>query len=212
MPSACIHEKGISKLFKNFFHPNLLSDFESYKVGTYYLFPTYHGCWYKNRNGTRKKMQFFRGEVCINAVHTACWRRTKKKYLNPKVYNTRYRRIVYKRGFFLSSLLLNWLKIMNVISYLAERQSALNDAEIALTKVCYYCKNCKKCKRFYSIKTELEKKGFFTFNKQIKYWNVRDPESNKTNRKFEVRPIRDPRFIMISRRAFELFCALTELN
>ena len=52
-------------------------------------------------------MQYNRGEVCINAVHTACWRRNKKKYLNPKVYNTRYRRIVYKRGFFLSSLLLN---------------------------------------------------------------------------------------------------------
>ena len=55
MPSACIHGKGISKLFKNFFHPNLLSDFERYKVGAYYIFPTYHGFGYRNRNGTRKK-------------------------------------------------------------------------------------------------------------------------------------------------------------
>ena len=60
-----------------------------------------------------KKIQYNRGEVCINPVHTACWRinikniNTKNKYLNPKVYNTRCRRNVYKRGFFLSSLLLN---------------------------------------------------------------------------------------------------------
>ena len=117
-----------------------------------------------------KKIQYNRGEVCINPVHTACWRinikniNTKNKYLNPKVYNTRCRRNVYKRGFFLSSLLLNWLKIMSVINYLAERQSVkkvLNDAETALMKVCDYCKNCKKCKRFYSIKTEIEKKRFF---------------------------------------------------
>ena len=47
-------------------------------------------------------MQYNKGEVCINAVQEL-----KQKYLNPKVYNTRYRRIVYKRGFFLSSLLLN---------------------------------------------------------------------------------------------------------
>ena len=54
---------------------------------------------------------------------------------------------------------------MNIVNYFAERQSvkkALSDAEIALMKVCYYCKNCKKCKRFYSIKTELEENCFFT--------------------------------------------------
>ena len=53
---------------------------------------------------------------------------------------------------------------MSVINYLAERQSVkkvLNDAETALMKVCDYCKNSKKCKRFYSIKTEIEKKTVF---------------------------------------------------
>ena len=106
MASACIDEKDISKLLKHF-HPNLLSDIESYKVGAYYIFPTYHSCRYRNRSGTRKKLQYSRGEVYINPDHTACWRKTEKKYLNPKVYNTRYRRNVYKKGFFLSSLLLN---------------------------------------------------------------------------------------------------------
>ena len=34
MASACMDKKDISKLLKHF-HPNLLSDIESYKVGTY---------------------------------------------------------------------------------------------------------------------------------------------------------------------------------
>ena len=55
MASACLHEKDISKLLKHF-HPNLLSDIESYKVGAYYILPTYHGCGYRKRNVTRKKI------------------------------------------------------------------------------------------------------------------------------------------------------------
>ena len=88
---------------------------------------------------------------------------------------------------------------MNIINYFAERQSVkkvLRDAEIDVIKKCYYCKSCKKCDKFYSIKSELEKKDFFTFNKKIEYQDVKDPEFNQSNRKFEVRPIRDPRFSM----------------
>ena len=87
--SACAHEEYIYKLLKCL-HRNLVSNIESYKVGAYYLFPTYHGCQHRNRNGTRKKIQYNKGEQCINPVHTACWRKTKKKYLSPKVYNTTY--------------------------------------------------------------------------------------------------------------------------
>ena len=55
-------------------------------------------------------------------------------------------------------------------------KKVLGDAEIDVIKKCCYCKSYKKCDKFYSIKSELEKKGFFTFNKQIKYWGVKDPE------------------------------------
>ena len=82
---------------------------------------------------------------------------------------------------------------MNIINYFSERQSVkkvLRDAEIDVIKA------AKKSGKFYSIKSELEKKGLFTFNKQIKYWGVKDPEFNQSNRKFEVTPIRDPRFRM----------------
>ena len=39
-------------------------------------------------------------------------------------------------------------------------------------------------------RSEFKKKGFSTFNKGIKYWDVRDHEQ------FEIRPIRDHRFRM----------------
>ena len=70
---------------------------------------------------------------------------------------------------------------MNIINYFEERLSVkkvLKDAEIDVIKKYYYCKSCKKCDKFYSVKSELEKMGFFTFNKQIKYWDVKDPEFN----------------------------------
>ena len=65
---------------------------------------------------------------------------------------------------------------MNIINYFAERQSekSIRRSEIDVIRKCYYCKSCKKCDKFYSIKSELEKKDFFTFNKQIKYWDVKE--------------------------------------
>ena len=64
MASACMDEKDTSKLLKHF-HPNLLSDIKSYKVGAYYIFPTYHGFGYRNWNGPRKKKYNTIGEKCV---------------------------------------------------------------------------------------------------------------------------------------------------
>ena len=82
---------------------------------------------------------------------------------------------------------------MFFVNYFARREfviKLLTDAEINVKKVCWYWKDCKKCERLYSIWSEFKKKGFSTFNKGIKYWNVRDHEQ------FEIRPIRDPSFRM----------------
>ena len=52
---------------------------------------------------------------------------------------------------------------MDIINYFAERQyvkKLLNDSEMDIKKVFWYCKNCKKCERFFSIKSELKKKLF----------------------------------------------------
>ena len=41
-----------------------------------------------------------------------------------------------------------------------------------------------------------KKNGFQTYNKHIKYWDIRDPKFNERNRNFEIRPIRDSKFRM----------------
>ena len=61
MARACIHEEELGKVLK-YLHPNLVSNIHRYKEGSYYLFPSYHGCFYRNRNGTRKKIQYSKGE------------------------------------------------------------------------------------------------------------------------------------------------------
>ena len=97
MASACIHEEELGKVI-NFLHPNLVSNIKRYNEGYYYLFPSYHSCSYRNRNGTIKKIQYNRGEQCVNPVHTSCWRPVKKKYLGfpPRAYLTRYRKNYFK--------------------------------------------------------------------------------------------------------------------
>ena len=108
MTSACIHKEELGKVIK-FFHPNLVSNIKRYKDGCYYLYPSYHGCSYRNRNGTRKKIQYNRGEQCVNLVHNSCWKRVKKKYLGfpPRVYLTRYQKNYFKntRNLFLVQML-----------------------------------------------------------------------------------------------------------
>ena len=59
---------------------------------------------------------------------------------------------------------------MNIINYFAERQSVrkvLRDAEIEVIKKCCYCKSFKICHKFYSIKSELEKKGFLHLTNKL---------------------------------------------
>ena len=68
-------------------------------------------------------------------------------------------------------------RLMFFVNYFVRREplkKLLTDAEIDFKKVCWYCKDCKKCERFNSIRSEFKKKGFSTFNKGIRYCDVRD--------------------------------------
>ena len=59
---------------------------------------------------------------------------------------------------------------MNIINYFTERQfvkKVLRDAEIDVIKKCYYCTRCKKCNKFYSIKSELEKRAFLHLTNKL---------------------------------------------
>ena len=42
--------------FKNIFHPNLVANKNHYLKNGLYIFPPYHGCGLRNKNGTNKEI------------------------------------------------------------------------------------------------------------------------------------------------------------
>ena len=84
-----INEDDLPK-FIDLIDPNLMWSIDRYKKDSSYVFLTYHGCNYKNRNGTRKRIDYKRGEQCMRPTDIPYWRKTKEKYKNKgKVYFTR---------------------------------------------------------------------------------------------------------------------------
>ena len=109
MASLCIHKDNLGKIL-NYLHLNIAYNIESYKECSFYLFPSYHSCRFRNKNRIKKKSWYYKGEQCINPVHTASWRPVKRKYFGKtiRVYTTRYRKKNLKETFgslFLSNLL-----------------------------------------------------------------------------------------------------------
>ena len=85
-----------------------------------------------------------------------------------------------------------------IMNYFADRQhteKVLRDIENTVIKTkCFYCKRCKNCQKFETYRNEFVKKGFWSFNKEIKYWNVYDPDWSFRNKVFKLRPIRATNF------------------
>ena len=109
MSSACIHKENLGKIYK-YLLPDIVSNNEFYKEGSFYVFACYHDCRFWNRNGTRKKIRYHKGEQCINPVNTVSWRPVKRKYFGTitRVYQTRYRK-KFLTGVFGSLFLLIFL-------------------------------------------------------------------------------------------------------
>ena len=53
--------------------------------------------------------------------------------------------------------------------------------EVHVSKNCFYCSNCQFCKEMKIRRDELKRMGFWSHNRNIKYWNVYDPLHNKEN-------------------------------
>ena len=77
---------------KSVFHPKLRRNIRKFKQENYFIFPLYHGCGKKNRNGTNKKINYSVGEMCISPTYSLLPKvnNIKLKYLPQKIYFTRY--------------------------------------------------------------------------------------------------------------------------
>ena len=77
---------------KSVFHPKLRRNIRKFKQENYFIFPLYHRCGKKNRNGTNKKINYSVGEMCISPTYSLLPKvnNIKLKYLPQKIYFTRY--------------------------------------------------------------------------------------------------------------------------
>ena len=76
-----------------------------------------------------------------------------------------------------------------IINYFADRhhtEIVLKKQEYLIAETCSDCKECKNCTK---LKTYIEqlKKKVQTFNKNIKYWNVYDPDRSYRNDFFFIK-------------------------
>ena len=81
------------KRLKSIIHPNIRKKIERFRIEDYYVFPTYHGCNFKNRCVTNKRINYAVGEMCVTPTENLCWKdesKIKWKYLPQKIYFTRY--------------------------------------------------------------------------------------------------------------------------
>ena len=79
-----------------------------------------------------------------------------------------------------------------VINYFADREHMsliLLRQEIEIEQGCYYCKKWEKCKKLDEYLAEFTKKGFWTFNKNVKAYNVVDPDWSIENKFFSMQPL-----------------------
>ena len=79
----------------------------------------------------------------------------------------------------------------SINNYFADRQNTeiiKKKQENLVVETCCYCKECKNCTKLKTYREEFKKKGFWTFNKNVRVWKVFDPDWLIRNRGFLLRP------------------------
>ena len=76
----------------------------------------------------------------------------------------------------------NWenhdLETNSIINYFADREHTeviLKKIEDKIKKRCFCCHECKNCIKFNQYLKVFKQDGLWTFNKNVKVWNVFDP-------------------------------------
>ena len=91
------------------------------------------------------------------------------------------------------------LKDNMTINYFADKQyteKILKEIEKMIKKRCFYCMVCDLCKKFTTYRLEFKQKGFWTFNKDVRHWNIYDPDWSTKNTFFKLIPIKAVNFGM----------------
>ena len=91
------------------------------------------------------------------------------------------------------------LKDNMLVNYFADRQHTeqlLRKIEKMIKKRCFYRTMCNLCKKFTTYWLKFKQEGFWTFHKDIRYWEVYDPDLSTKNTFFRLNPINAVNFKM----------------
>lgn len=76
---------------KDYLHPNLHTIIGEHLDKDLICLPPYHGCGHRNKNGTRKSIDYGRGHRCITPTWRFSWKSNiKERYFNNNYPRTRY--------------------------------------------------------------------------------------------------------------------------
>ena len=91
----------------------------------------------------------------------------------------------------IKDILPNWNKnTCEITNYYLTKERAeelLSKQETQIEDTCEYSLTCRKCKNYLTYSKEYEKVGFWTFNKNIKVWEIFDPDWSYKNTIFEIK-------------------------
>ena len=112
---------------KDYLHPNLHTVIKEHLNNNLICLPPYHGCNHRNKNGTRKLIDYGRGHRCITPAWSFSWKRNIKKRYFPNNYprtryflNSRHRNLFKNKG--------NYVYNYNLKVYRHISDSPLNEA------------------------------------------------------------------------------------
>ena len=161
---------------------------------------------YKNIDGSNKLYR--KSETCCSGTNCPFWKqpwevkssvrtRLQEKKLELVIleeYN-RYFQNLLKKMDQRKVVRPNWdnhnKDICEIKNYYADREHAeliLLRQEIQIQNTCNYCIVCEKCKKFLTYSKEYKKMGFWTFNKDVRIWEIYDPDWSYKNNIFEIKP------------------------
>ena len=89
---------------KDYIHPNLHKIIKQYKINNVISLPPFHDCFNRNKNGTRKTIDYGRGHCCLTPSWNKFWKKNiKKTYFHNYpatrfLSNSRYRNLFRNKG------------------------------------------------------------------------------------------------------------------
>ena len=93
---------------KDYVHPNLQTIIKDYQNGNVITLPPFHGCGHRNKNGTRKLIDYAHGYRCITPSWRSYWkkdveakyqRKTGDFYVTRYMTRTKFRDLVKNKNY-----------------------------------------------------------------------------------------------------------------